>query len=140
MNLSNDTISNCDNSIEKKSKKTAIDYSKEFDEFWIKYPKKAAKPKAFEAYKKARQKASHEKIMEGLTKYAQIVQDQKFIKHPQGWLNDGRWEDEYPTVATMQSNKAPYSSGKASILEQQREAARRFQEDLERRYGEDAVL
>ena len=66
-----------------------------FERFWKVYPKKAGKPSALKAWQK-QIKAGHdpEEIISGAERYARseaVVRG--FAKHPQGWLNDQRWND-----------------------------------------------
>lgn len=72
---------------------------KEFDEFWMAYPRKVGKQAALRAYDRARRSSSAEEILEGTRRYAFAVRgkDPAYVKHPSGWLNDGRWADEAPS-------------------------------------------
>jgi hypothetical protein len=74
--------------------KRAID--EEFLEFYTDYPNKKAKKAALKAYQKARTEASHQEIMEGLSraKASRQWKDPQYIPHPATWLNQGRWEDQ----------------------------------------------
>ncbi len=70
-----------------------------FSAFWQVYPKKSAKVAALKAYERAVKRADPDldqaiaKINAGARRYAKVC-DPQYIKMPQGWLNDGRWEDE----------------------------------------------
>lgn len=68
-----------------------------FDEFWHHFPKKVGKDAAKRAYAKAlKAGAKPREIADGAMTYAmdcRLVEDPHFIKHPSGWLNDGRWAD-----------------------------------------------
>lgn len=72
-------------------------YSAEFETAWKAFPQygRKGKPKAFDAYEKARRRASPAVILAGIEQYAEFVEktDVK-CKYMQGWLNDDRWEDE----------------------------------------------
>lgn len=92
------------NDINNDSKKNVQNiYTQQFENFWKQYPKKKGKGAAFKAYLKAIKNVSHEEIMQGVLKYSEAVlfTDDKYIKYPQGWLNDGRWDDDY---SKQQSN------------------------------------
>lgn len=70
-------------------------------EFWPLYPKKKNKVKAKEAYDEARKKDTQSNIIAGVRAYRREwendprTDDEKnrFIKWPQGWLNEERWRD-----------------------------------------------
>lgn len=70
-----------------------------FEDFWKAYPKKAGKPAARKAWAKAIRKAPPEIIIERARRYAAWLADadaktfRPHPKHPQGWLNDERWND-----------------------------------------------
>ncbi|MBT9385496.1 helix-turn-helix domain-containing protein [Pseudooceanicola sp. CBS1P-1] len=72
-----------------------------FEEFWQAYPKKAGKPAARKAFAKAVKRAPAEVIIRGARLYASWLSSppragefRPSAKHPQGWLNDDRWEDD----------------------------------------------
>jgi hypothetical protein len=66
-----------------------------FVRFWAVYPKKAGKPAAQKAWAKAITKADPEAIIFAASRYAETETVARgFAKHPQGWLNDERWNDE----------------------------------------------
>lgn len=65
-----------------------------FDEFWKAFPKKAGKPAAQKAWDKATKKNDPDKIIAAAKVYAGTEAVQKgFIKYPQGWLNEERFND-----------------------------------------------
>lgn len=74
--------------------------SEVFDRFWKEYPKKAGKPAALKAFTRAIKKTDPEIIISGARRYAAWLKSAKpgefrpTAKHPQGWLNDERWNDE----------------------------------------------
>lgn len=90
----------------KKSNPLKKKWEESFVAFWDAYPKKKGKQAALKAWMKlltSQKIKTHDEanqladqIMEGVETYSQATktEDQKFIKHPQGWLNDGRWLDE----------------------------------------------
>lgn len=71
-----------------------------FDEFWKVYPKKSAKPEARRAWAKAIKRAPAQTIIDGARRYAHWLANpakgefRPTTKHPQGWLNADRWDDE----------------------------------------------
>jgi hypothetical protein len=65
-----------------------------FDEFWKVFPKKAGKPSAIKAWQKAVRKTDPGKIIAAARVYAGTEGVQRgFIKFPQGWLNEERFND-----------------------------------------------
>ena len=71
-----------------------------FDAFWSVFPAKKGKPKAREAWAKAVKRADPEAIIAAAAAYRDDPhRDAGHTKWPQGWLNDGRWDDE-PTTPT----------------------------------------
>jgi hypothetical protein len=71
------------------------DASREFEEFWKAYPKRADRRHAERAYRSALKRASHGEILQGLKGYA-FSPDPKFIPLAATWLNGDRWRDERP--------------------------------------------
>jgi hypothetical protein len=98
----NDEENHLRESIKEKNiiKKEKIGFDEEFKEFWKTYPRKVAKKKAEEIYKRILKKgvASHAEVMEGLksqiTDWRNDNRETQYIPHPTTWLNAGRWEDE----------------------------------------------
>ena len=88
---------NKDNKDNNKEKEKEI--LKNFNEFYLKYPLKRSKDKAFLSYKKAILAAEPSAIMEDLDRYIDDIRTKKteprFIKYPSTWLNQGCWKDEY---------------------------------------------
>ena len=70
-----------------------------FNAFWAVYPKKAGKPAAQKAFAKALKSTPAANVINGAKKYAAWLESgapgefRPQAKHPQGWLNDRRWED-----------------------------------------------
>lgn len=77
-------------------KEDVFDAEKAFEEFWQLYPRKEAKKKAGDSFRKACvSEVVFADIMAGLS--AQIEhkwRDPKYIPIPTTWLNGARWEDE----------------------------------------------
>jgi hypothetical protein len=70
--------------------------SKEFDQFWIQYPRKVGKEAARKAYAKAMKKTTADKVLSAVEDLRIRVagKDPQFTPHPATWLNEGRWDDE----------------------------------------------
>lgn len=80
-----------------------------FDLFWAEFPKKVGKTAArrnFDRVVKAG--ADPNEVIAGAARYAAQVagKEHGFVKHPQGWLTDGRWSDEAPAHIPQQSAEA----------------------------------
>lgn len=93
------------NKINKKNKTKKNWYSSEFEEFWKAYPLKKGKQKAFKAWTEALKWGNDPNlIIKKAWEYTLEIKHKKteecYIKRAQGWLNDGRWDDEYDTWKT----------------------------------------
>jgi hypothetical protein len=88
--------------------KPAPDFTSEFSEWWIIYPRKQGKAPALKAFIKARKKFPLKTLMDGVRAYAllNIGLDKTLIKFPAGWLNDERWDDESIVNATKRTSTA----------------------------------
>jgi hypothetical protein len=75
---------------------SAIDEA--FDIWWDQYPKKIAKKAARKVYGRiiSKGEASSEELLAGVMRYgaAEAGTAARYIKSPDGWLNDVRWTDE----------------------------------------------
>jgi hypothetical protein len=80
----------------KKTPSSTAAPSKEFDQFWIQYPRKVGKEAARKAYAKAMKKTTADKVMSAVEDLRIRVagKDPQFTPHPATWLNEGRWDDE----------------------------------------------
>ncbi len=80
------------------TKNSSADASEsDFDEFWIRYPRKVAKGAAHKAWKTAAKKVDDTHvIIDASRRFAARVQgsDEKFIPHASTWLNAERWLDD----------------------------------------------
>jgi hypothetical protein len=88
---------NDDSSTQRKVKESKELYTPNFLKFWEAYPKKEAKGKAFESYKKIKEpKPSLKTILDSIEQHRHLEnwQTKQFIPHPATWLNQRRWEDE----------------------------------------------
>ena len=85
----------------KQKKKISEEVKKKFDEWWKVYPVKKSKLAALNKFDEVlrEQSATFDELMEGARKYADEVYYEKtenrYIKHPSTWLNQGCWADEY---------------------------------------------
>jgi hypothetical protein len=81
-----------------------------FNEFWTSYPRKVAKPKCEDKFKKlCKDEKTFNEIMEGLNKYNELqfkYTEPQFIPHPLTWLNQERWKDEVIEKKPNQSNQS----------------------------------
>jgi len=80
----------------KKTPSSTATPSKEFDLFWIQYPRKVGKEAARKAFAKAMKKTTADKVLSAVEDLRIRVagKDQQFTPHPATWLNEGRWDDE----------------------------------------------
>ncbi len=88
-----------------KSKSTDARASAEdrFEEFWVRYPKKVGKGGAKKSWNRIKPgKDLFEKILQALASQVKSAQWQeengRFIPNPSTWLNQGRWDDELPSI------------------------------------------
>lgn len=83
-----------------------------FDEFWSAYPKKAGKPAAQKAWAKAAKKTDPERIIAAAKVYAGTDGVARgFVKFPQGWLNEERFNDPDLQPPPPRSQKFVYHPG-----------------------------
>lgn len=82
-----------------KEKEKEKNIKKDFDDWYLLYPRKVGKEAALKKYQSVRDRVDKEILIAGVKAYSRTVEneDQKFIAHPATWLNQGRWEDEVPT-------------------------------------------
>ena len=88
---------------EKKEKKKINKkvFSKEFEKWWDEVPRKISKDDAFRKFNTilAGNIATFDELMEGIKRYTEHCKatqtEERFIKHPSTWLNQGCWKDEY---------------------------------------------
>lgn len=85
----------------KQVNKQTNNYSVQFEEFWKLYPRKLARKKAEESFKKAVKVVDSKDIIAGLKKYLTVWagKEHDFIPHASTWLNQHRWEDEINPIA-----------------------------------------
>ena len=71
-------------------------FERDFERFWLAYPRRKAKGAARKAFEKALKLADIETICEGALNYARENQhtEARYIKHPATWLNQECWDDE----------------------------------------------
>jgi len=83
-------------------------YSKNFEIFWSKYPRKVGKYNAAKSFIKAEQSHNFEMIVKGLELFLKLNQDTetRFIPHAATWLNGRRFLDEKPKASNSLNNIA----------------------------------
>jgi hypothetical protein len=76
---------------------TLADLELMFTVFWREYPRKLAKRAAAKAFIAAllRTECDDDPIMDALIGF-EFSEDERFIKYPSGWLNDGHWLEYLP--------------------------------------------
>ncbi|GBL44428.1 hypothetical protein SFMTTN_0224 [Sulfuriferula multivorans] len=67
-----------------------------FEEFWSAYPKKAGKKKTQEIWKSKKLDSLADSILAGLSEYKTVCKP-GFIRDPERFLRDERWNDDYGT-------------------------------------------
>jgi hypothetical protein len=80
-------------------KRPKRDTAEGFDAFWKAYPLRVGKIAAEKAYEKALDSGATAALLAEMAAIYALEcrgRDRDKIKHPQGWLNDGRWQDEAP--------------------------------------------
>ena len=98
----NVNVNEKENENKKKKLNKKVVYSEDFESFRKAYPKKKGKQKAREAWENAIKWGNDPKVL--ITKaweYATEIKlkriEDHYIKFPQGWLNDWRFDDDYFT-------------------------------------------
>lgn len=85
----------------------------EFEELWIKYPKKRGKKEAFNNYCKYRKATNgdyvtKEEVEKGIDRYNRYITvngiEEKYIKYGSTFFEEKAWEDDY----TIESNKSSF--------------------------------
>ena len=76
-----------------------------FDRFWQAYPRKIGKQAALKTWSKLKPSAELTEVILAAVEYqktwnAWTKDGGQYIPNPSTWLNQGRWEDEKPEVAT----------------------------------------
>lgn len=105
------------------------DVDRDFEAWWLLYPRRVAKGQARKAYLKARSGADAAILAEGAKRYSAEVsgKDPDFIKHPATWLNGECWSDERADPAKSEHRIAGgrYEPTEAEL----RTATRKFSEN-----------
>lgn len=98
------------------SKETEKEYTSDFENLWLLYPRKdGSKAKAFESYKKAlKEGIDHGRIESGVRAYAEYIAregtENKHIAHCTTWLNQSRWESNYSATGKSYTGKTTWKS------------------------------
>ena len=81
----------------------------DFDEWWKVYPLRKGKIAAEKQYLKVRRSGvTQQQLIEGTKRYIAKKHPDTPYKYPQGWLSEGRWDDEYeatPGAPRMSNQK-----------------------------------
>lgn len=91
-------------------KNNNTDYSKDFLNFYSLYPRKVGKLGAYKKWETIIKKVDPVKIINGLKAQLEaemFSKEEKFIKHPEVWLNKGCWEDDI--IIKKEENKTTKS-------------------------------
>jgi DNA-binding FadR family transcriptional regulator len=81
-------------------------YTKDFNEFWKKYPRKVGKHNAAKSYARAIKEIDKAKLLQivGLFADSNKNTEEMFIPHAQTWLNGKRYLDTYKKTKTNTMN------------------------------------
>jgi hypothetical protein len=117
---------------EKPKKITQAEIDAAFAEFWRAYPRRVGKQdaaKAFAAIAKKGVDLGH--VVAAAGRYSDATKaartEPHFVKHPGGWLRDGRYDDGADALPQAKSSPAPrggYERGRTSIENFERAKAR----------------
>lgn len=81
-----------------------------FDEFWLAYPKKRAKPHALKVWRNRKCEAIAPQIIAAVRVWSGnpdwLKDSGQYIPHPATWLNAERWLDELPGAASADPRKS----------------------------------
>ena len=116
-------------------------YPARFEQFWQAYralgcTRPHNKAASLKAYQRALTRAEHEVIMDGLERYAVHLDEREAIGHhdardyvpmPQTWLNQARWDTEYPAQQlriVSRDPKAPQPGTRRETMQEQYERLR----------------
>ncbi|QBP33299.1 MerR-like HTH DNA binding protein [Gordonia phage BrutonGaster] len=81
--------------------------AKEFEEFWTLYPRKIGRKKALEKFAVARRNVDLDVLLSSVERYVGHLRatrtEERFIKHPATWLNQGCWDDVYETSPVIKA-------------------------------------
>lgn len=77
-----------------------------FDEFWNTFSDKRGKDGALRVWNRKKLNRKADEVISGAKAYVKSRgEERKYWKQAQGWLNDGRWEDEVKVDPTEQPKK-----------------------------------
>jgi signal recognition particle subunit SEC65/uncharacterized protein YdaU (DUF1376 family) len=120
-----------------------------FENFWILYPRKIAKKRASDSWKKLckeslKEKPTWKEISMAIRKQVitnQLGEEEQYIPHPATWLNGKRWKDEIKILKNGKSGKRQQRATDKEILHA---VIKNFAVDytpnsrvLDEKYGED---
>jgi hypothetical protein len=105
------------------TKKTKIENTTGFDEFWFVYPKKDDKGLARRSFEKALTRATLEEIVAGAERYRDDPnREEAFTKNPSTWLNADAWENGPLPAKTRKLTNAENAAVLAMKFRQQPKA------------------
>lgn len=88
---------------EKEEKTSSTDVEDRFDDFWAAYPRKVSKKNAKTKWDGLmKRRIDPDRIISGAKVYARacVGVQAEHIKHPDGWLNGERWEDDVRPITS----------------------------------------
>lgn len=85
------------------------DYPSAFEDWWVRYPRKDAKRKALEAWRRARKRATDQELIDGADRYfLDPNRQEQFTKQPATWLNGDCWlSDALPNPPVLRAVGSP---------------------------------
>lgn len=95
-----------------------------FEDFWRLYPRRVGKGAAKRAWEKLAPPLQRRVVVilgeriqsDPEWMHAMRRRDLRYIPHPSTWINQERWEDEYPTVPAAGQTNAAYIGHSAASL------------------------
>lgn len=113
--VNKETSSKNNNSIVSDQNLTQVGWQEEFQELWRLYPRKTARAKALQSFRKAIAKTTLEVIRVGIETYIRHKPEYQDWCHFSTWLNQERWNDQYPdtNVVPLAKPLTPYQQNQA---------------------------
>ena len=108
---------------------TPLAYTADFEQFYESYPRKTAKVKAYDAWKKSKRRPELLVLIAAIEKQKQSKQwVEGIIPHPATWLNQERWDDNMGNTATVHptQQRALYPGEVLKLLTELRSQAQSF--------------
>lgn len=103
---------------------TPTEYTAEFETWWRLYPSKTGKRAAFDAWRKAKRKATVEALTIGVQQYARTRRVREgVIKNGSTWLNQECWLDEPEPLRMSNPSGVDWDAAMARAAERERSAS-----------------